>query len=461
MSNCSISEQIKQYVSTRTALVAMGIKVTRLGLFEPMEQLVQINEKTVKYTSVAKLKSACWAMLCGAHGMVEINKRLRPDRGLQAAVGLAGCAEQSVVQDTLDACTAENVIQMEQANRRIYQRFGHGYHHDYQHHWQLLDVDFTGQPCGKKAAFASKAYFVGQRNRRGRQVGYVVATRYGEIVVKQVYGGDARLSTSLPGLLEKAEQTLGMDARKRGRTIIRVDAGGGSVGDINWLLERGYKVHTKDYVAHRVGELARSVTQWYPDPADSKREMGWITQQTALYCAPVQRIAVRCVRRNGQYRYGVIVTNLSTAEVLALTGQSAAASPEPRDVLLAYVHFYDQRGGGVETEIKQDKQGLGSGKRNKKRFEAQQMLTQLEALAHNLIVWIRDWLAPYCPKLKQFGILRWVRDVFSINGLVWVNADLHIVHIILSQMDPLARQVSAGLAALLTEEQVGICLGEI
>ncbi len=35
-------------------------------------------------------------------------------------------------------------------------------------------------------------------------------------------------------------------------------------------------------------------------------------------------------------------------------------------MLLAYVHFYDQRGGGIEIEIKEDKQGLNTTKRNKK-----------------------------------------------------------------------------------------------
>jgi len=37
---------------------------------------------------------------------------------------------------------------------------------------------------------------------------------------------------------------------------------------------------------------------------------------------------------------------------------------------------------GLKIEIKEDKQGLGTTKRNKKRFEAQQMLVQLEVLAH-------------------------------------------------------------------------------
>jgi len=47
-------------------------------------------------------------------------------------------------------------------------------------------------------------------------------------------------------------------------------------------------------------------------------------------------------------------------QVLTLTAQTADLSQDPLAVLLAYVHFYDLRGGGVETEIKEDKQGLFS-----------------------------------------------------------------------------------------------------
>ena len=81
------------------------------------------------------------------------------------------------------------------------------------------------------------------------------------------------------------------------------------------------------------------------------------------------------------------------AQVLALTGQPLSLLDDPAAVLLAYVTFYDQRGGGVETSFKGDKQGLGIGKRSKKRFDAQQMVMLLGTLAHNVIVWARHWLA--------------------------------------------------------------------
>ncbi len=37
----------------------------------------------------------------------------------------------------------------------IYRQHSQGYRHDYQASLHLLDVDMSGMPCGKKAAFAS------------------------------------------------------------------------------------------------------------------------------------------------------------------------------------------------------------------------------------------------------------------------------------------------------------------
>ncbi len=70
---------------------------------------------SVKHSPSDKLYDAFISLLTGAHGLVEINTRLRSDPVLKAAFGRTACAGQSLVQQTLDACTAENVKQMEQA----------------------------------------------------------------------------------------------------------------------------------------------------------------------------------------------------------------------------------------------------------------------------------------------------------------------------------------------------------
>jgi len=455
-----ISESVKAYFSNHASLAGIGRKVKKFKLFDPITDKVKIAQKTIKYSPSEKLMDAFITLLAGAQGLVEINKRLKADPGLQRAFGRSGCAEQSVVQDTLDACTHENVEQMHQAMREIFQRHSQSYQHDYQLNWQVLDADMTGRPCGKKANFASKGYFAKQRNRRGRQEGYVIGTWYEEIIVERLFDGKTQLNKALHPLIETAEQVLGLDERKRQRTILRIDSGGGSVEDINWILRRGYQVHGKDYSGVRAKALAESVHQWINDPADSSRQMGWVSLPAELYCRPVQRIAVRCRKKNGQWGYGVILSTLSPNDVLLLTGGYEQDADDPKMVLLAYVNFYDERGGGVEIEIKEDKQGLATSKRNKKRFDAQQVLLQLEVLAHNLLIWARHWLDPLCPKITRLGIKRLIRDVFQMNGFLFFDQTLDLLHITLNHADPLAKELSTGLATLLAHEHVAISLGE-
>ncbi len=455
-----ISEQVRASFSSQATLAALGHKLQRLKVFAPITENVQIAQKTVKYTPTEKLRDAFISLLTGVQGLVEINKRVKADLGLQRAFGRRGCAEQSVVQETLDACTAENVSQMEAALTTIFRRHSQSYHHDYQLHWQLLDVDMTGRPCGPKAAFASKGYFAKQRNRRGRQEGYVLATWYEELVVKRVFAGKTQLNTALPPLVTAAEGVLKLNEATRRRTILRIDAGGGSVEDVNWALGRGYQVHGKDYSGTRTKGLAASVTTWVPDPQDRSRQMGWVTTPATLYCRPVRRLAVRCRKNNGQWGYGVILSTLKPTDVLRLTGGYVSDQENPQAVLLAYVHFYDQRGGGVETAIKADKQGLGTAKRNKKRFAAQQVLSALEVLAHNVLIWARRWLAPRCPQVAHLGLKRLIREVFHMDGVLVFDQSFELVQVILNQADPWAKKLRSSLAALLAQEHVAVSLGE-
>jgi hypothetical protein len=442
------------------SLAAIGVQLQSLDLFGPVRQMVQIAQKTVKYTPADKLYDAFITILAGAHGIVEVNTRLRADPALQRAFGRSGCAEQSVVQETLDHATPANVTQMALALTTIYRQHSQGYQHDYAHAWQVLDVDISGLPCGPKAAFATKGYFPKRRNRRGRQLGRVVATRYQEIVVDQLFDGTTQLATALQPLVGAAEEVLDLDAARRVATLIRVDAGGGSLDDVNWLLTRGYQVLAKDYSSARSAALAASVSTWFSDPKVPERQVGWVTEPPTAYVREVVRIAVRCRKANGQWGYGVLIGPTDLAPLLPLAGQEGVSVDTAAQVL-TYVYAYDQRGGGVETTFKGDKQGLGLTKRSKKRFAAQQITTLLSTLAHNVIVWARGWLAGCQPRLAHYGIVRLVRDVFHIQGRIGLDTNGHVVQIVLNQAAPLVRGIGTALQAILAPTHIAIRLGEI
>jgi len=333
----------ERHFSAQASLAGLGVLLRQRNVFAPIRARVHIAQKTVRHAPLDKLYDGFIAILTGAHGLVEINMRLRSDPGLQAAMGRAGCAEQSTVQQTLDACTEETVAQMEEALDEIYRQHGASYRHDYAQAWQLLDAGISGAPCGPTAACATKGYFAKQRNRRGRQIGRVLASLYHEVVMARLFPGTTQLAAALPELIAAAERTLDLDGdpAKRAHTIVRVDGGGGSVEDINGLLERGYAVHAKDDSSARAQTLAQGVTDWVDDPRVPGRQVGWVTQGTTAYVRPVHRLAVRVRKANGPWGIGALISTLTPADVITLTRQPCDRVADPRAVLLAYVYFYD------------------------------------------------------------------------------------------------------------------------
>jgi hypothetical protein len=446
--------------SGHASLAAIGNYLSQLDLLAPIKESVRIKQKTIKYSPFDKLCDTFILLLTGAHRMVEINTRLRADPALVAAFGKTGCAEQSVVQDTLDAATDQNVEQMQQAINRIFRAHSQAYRHDYQKQWQLLDIDLSGRVCGPTAEDATGGYFPEGPNLHGRQEGRVYASWYEETVCVRLFTGNTNTAPAVQPLLRDAQAALELTPAQRARTIVRLDAGGGTVEEINACLSAGYQFHGKDFSTARARRLAQSVETWYDDPKCPGRQVGLVTIPPSEYVRQdLMRIAVRCATKKGAFQDSVLISTLSGPQVLALSGASQSHDSDLAAPLCAYAHFYDLRGGGIETGFKQDQQGLG--RRNKKCFAAQALLLWLEALAHNVLIWAREWLAPAAPIVSGYGLVRLIRNVLAIPGRITLDAEGHIRTLMLSQAHPLAGKVRAALQSLLARQNAYVCLGEI
>ena len=273
--------------SSQASLVSLGERFQAMGIWSVVGEAIKIKQKVREHTPADKLLDCFINILAGGIGVVEVNTRVRPDAAVQRAFGRQRCAEQSTISRTVNACTVENVSQMRGALTTIFRQYSRSGRHDYTQRLQLIDIDVTGLPAGRHGEGVMKGYFPDQKNRRGRQLGRVLATHYDEIVVEQLYDGKRQLDVSLPGLLSEAEQVLGLNAATpeaefaRQNTVFRVDAGGGTDADINLLLWRGYHVFIKLKHWKRAKKLARSVSQWHPDAKIVGREVGWVRQPHA------------------------------------------------------------------------------------------------------------------------------------------------------------------------------------
>lgn len=446
--------------SAHASLAMIGLWMQEKRIWEQIEEHVQIGQKTVKHTPHDKLKDALINILAGGHGLVEINTKVRSDLCLQLAFGRKECAEQSVVSEMLNACSQDNVQQMEGVLRSLYQELSQGYGHNYARQCLLLDIDFSGLLAGKQAEGASKGYFSGARNARGRQVGRVVATQYDEIVCEQLYKGSVQLEKGLIGLVEMAENVLNLDEEKRKRTILRIDAGGGTDANINWGLLRGYLWMSKVKNWPRTKKLAAPISDWLPLPALPGHEAAWVPTPH-VYQQPMRQLAVRWPERKGGWQVCVLIFNLSDEQIFQLAGQTPDPDPTQAALLSAIVSAYNLRGGGIETSFKNSHQALGLNKRNKKSFHAQSILVLLAQLAYNLLSWVRHELANAQATFASFGMLRLVRDVFGIAGILHFDDHCRLVHIVLNQANTLAKRFIPTWHLVLPHTDLSPILGKI
>jgi hypothetical protein len=82
------------FTSMTERVLGSTMKIRSLKILDTIGEQVKIRQKTIKYTPLEKLQDALMAILSGAHGLVEINHRVRADQVSQCAFKRTACAEQ-------------------------------------------------------------------------------------------------------------------------------------------------------------------------------------------------------------------------------------------------------------------------------------------------------------------------------------------------------------------------------
>ncbi|MCZ6680157.1 MAG: hypothetical protein O7E52_23245 [Candidatus Poribacteria bacterium] len=149
---------------------------------------------------------------------------------------------------------------------------------------------------------------------------------------------------------------------------------------------------------------------------------------------------------------------------------------------------YDARGGVPESSDRrksckgfcQSNQGLAQRKRRKHKIVAQQMLTLLSQLAHNLIIWLKGWMTESLQQtpaensadshslseplklaiktISSYGIKRFVRQILGLGGKVILKGN-QVKRLILHSSYPLIDRIITALESLLRPYQIRIGVG--
>ena len=452
----------KWVVTPRAPLCALGEVLRVREVFQPLHDVVHIGQKTVVYRPTDKLVFVVLGMLSGAETVSEIQSKVRPDLGLLGAFGYASCADASVIQQTLDASTEATVASLEVALEAVRRRQGQmrGVSSGGKPGLICVDIDLSALPIGKHAEGAKKGYVAKKQNTYTRQLARLVCGETQEIFSNQLYPGDTRCDTVFKTMLGKLESVLTLDtASKRSRVRLRFDAGFGTDANINYALWRGYQLIGKMYTSRRIQKLAATVEDWLPVPTRKGvrgREAGWV-QQPHRYGRRTVQIAVRTPKKDGTWSYAVLV--------------STDTSTPLKDIVLEY----DKRSGAPESSFSQDYQALSLRKYRKAGFIAQQVLLLLAELAHNLMIWMKNWFidaveTPQAPSqktenahakttqmLQSRGLKRIRRDLFAIPGKVCFEGN-KVVGIRINPLYPMITHVSTACKALFQQYEMVVLL---
>ena len=426
--------------SAHASLCVLGSYLRRTDFFAPLERQLQMHQKTLKYTPVQKLEMFLVALLAGAKAVSQTNLTLGVDAALCQAFGLPGCADQSVIAATLNAASPADVMALQAALGDIFQRFSQARRQDLSKGLLVLDVDLSPLPASRQAEGSERGYMGRCRSKTGRKLVRVRAAQSQETVWETVVPGRTAESLSvLQEALTHAEERLGLAGQdeaaqlRRGRVEIRLDSAWGSEAMITWLLTRGYQVTGKFKSSSRVRKLVRGITAWQ-DTSSPGREVARIPDPVR-FARPLAQYAVQTPspKKAGGYYQAVLFTTRTELRM--------------REV----VDHYDDRA-GIEADLKGDKGGLGLAVIRKQRLAAQMLVVLLMQLAHNVLIWSRQWLAVEAPRLRDCGIVRLVQEVWAVPGRIKLSAEA-VQRVRLCRDHPRARDVCCGFHPFLPPSQ--------
>ena len=439
--------------TAHASLAGFAPLIESKGIFDKIHQQVEIPQKQLVYRPTDKLIFVVLGLFVGCEHIDEINHRLRPDKVLLSGFGYDSCADQSVIQDTLDGCVDANVIQLKGVLRSLYVEHNQSQalvrEAIEQSLTATIDMDLTGRPVSENAQGAKKGYFSKKRGIYGRQLARVLMPDTQEIIAEELYPGNRLSCQVFIEMLGEMEQALSLDTKeKRQRVCLRLDGGFGTDKNINHALWKGYQLLAKMFSGNRARVLAQSVQQWVDVDADGKgtRQAGWVTK-THRYGRTTRQLAVRKPnpKKKSGFNYVVLVITDMTRDMLTL------------------LRSYDARSGVPESTFCQDNQGLAQRKLRKHHFVAQQMLMLLSQLAHNLCRWLKQWMISAlvakdkmeqsarlmiaCQRaetqqqsisseairltissIEQRGIRRWVRQLFALDGVIVIKKGVVTSH---------------------------------
>lgn len=146
-------------------LCVLGQVLWEGGELDPLRQFGLISSKQVDHQPGEKLMDAFMLILAGYPSLYLINSTLRADPMVSISWHRAnGLAEQSNISRTLDACSGEALVGLQQLSHNFWRQHSQLPTHDWRKRL-ILDLDLTPLLASAKAEASTRGYLPGKKKR--------------------------------------------------------------------------------------------------------------------------------------------------------------------------------------------------------------------------------------------------------------------------------------------------------
>ena len=286
--------------TSRASLCALGEYLKRHCFFAPLQEPVQVPQKTVRYRPIEQVLDGLLGILCGAKTLSQSNITIRVDPAVQRAFGRTGCAAQSTIARTLQASTAETVDHLSRVSWYSRKRSGQTPPHRFAERRLWVDMDVTPLPIGAQAEGSARPWMGRNRSKTGRKTLRCTASDDRAILHETLLRGKASAVPALQAARGARETRLGGTRERRQRMVRRLDGGFGTTDVRNGLRSRGYHVVTKISHSGRVRKLRQALGPWQP-PSSPGREIAPVLQPHR-FCRTTRQWVMRTPKDKGGYQ---------------------------------------------------------------------------------------------------------------------------------------------------------------
>jgi len=307
-------------------MVEKVLSTARLKGIDDLWKDLQLGNPTKRVTSYSpreRIMAVLAGLACGMKGIASGNTVLRTN---SAVVELCGgrFADQGTIHRWLGGVTPQQAIELRKHLRQVARHHGEFWKELRSERRLILDIDGQGVIARGRGHEEAQWGYLGNGVDRGYQRYVIYSGKTREVLDESIRPGNTNLMGELPALLAGLDDIF-VDPQWREQVVIRLDAHGGTAGNLHAMQTAGYHYLTRMQCYAGVKRLKKKVVGTPGETFEAPDSTGrvhrveywdvpaWTFRGRRGHAVTTRAILLHELNPDGQDFWWVLLTDLTEA----------------------------------------------------------------------------------------------------------------------------------------------------